>query len=188
MLKGKYVGLRAIERSDLPQLLEWRNRPEYRQYYREYRELSFTNQEKWYENIVLNDPKTIMFSIIDLSNQELMGACGLCYINWIDRNADFSIYIGADNLYIDDKYAHDAAVTMAGYAFNELGLHRLWSEIYSFDIAKKRFFETLGFTLEGQHKETHWSNGKWHDSLFYYILSYKFKEKYQDFELKKCIV
>lgn len=39
MLTGKRTGLRAIEQQDLNQLLEWRNQPEYRRYFREYREL-----------------------------------------------------------------------------------------------------------------------------------------------------
>ena len=171
MLKGTFVGLRAIERADLSILFEFRNKPEYRRYFREYRELSMANQNVWYEENVMKDPKTIMFSIIELESNRLLGACGLCYIDWINKNADFSIYIGADNLYIDDKFAPDAALIMARYGFEELGLHRLWAEIYDFDDLKMTFFENLGFKLEGRHRETHWSEGKWHDSLFYSLLN-----------------
>lgn len=167
MLKGKYVGLRAIEESDLYQLLLWRNQPNYRRYFREYRELSQTNQRNWFDSKVLNDKSTEMFSIVDVNTGELLGACGLCYIDWINRNADFSIYIGKDDLYIDEKCAIEAAQIMMKYGFEELNLHRLWSEIYSFDEAKKVMFDRLGFKLEGVHKETHWTEGKWCDSLFY---------------------
>lgn len=137
MLKGKYVGLRAIEESDLSQLLLWRNQPNYRRFFREYRELSQTNQRNWFDSKVLNDKSTEMFSIVDINTGELLGACGLCYIDWINRNADFSIYIGKDDLYIDERYAIEAARIMMKYGFEELNLHRLWSEIYSFDEAKK---------------------------------------------------
>ena len=172
MLKGKYVGLRAIEESDLSQLLLWRNQPNYRRFFREYRELSQTNQRNWFDSKVLNDKSTEMFSIVDVNTGELLGACGLCYIDWINRNADFSIYIGKDDLYIDEKYAIEAAQIMMKYGFEELNLHRLWSEIYSFDEAKKVMFDILGFKLEGVHKETHWTEGKWCDSLFYgYVLN-----------------
>ena len=167
MLKGKYVGLRAIEESDLSQLLLWRNQPNYRRFFREYRELSQTNQRNWFDSKVLNDKSTEMFSIVDVNTGELLGACGLCYIDWINRNADFSIYIGKDDLYIDEKYAIEAAQIMMKYGFEELNLHRLWSEIYSFDEAKKVMFDRLGFKLEGVHKETHWTEGRWCDSLFY---------------------
>lgn len=175
MLIGEHVGLRAIERSDLALLANYRNRPEYRRYFREYRELNMDNQNFWYEEIVMKDPKTIMFSIVELESNRLLGACGLCYIDWINKNADFSIYIGADNLYIDNKFAPDAGHTMARYAFDEVGLHRIWSEIYDFDKLKIKFFEKMGFKLDGHHRETYWHEGKWHDSLFYSMLNYEFK-------------
>ena len=176
MLKGKFTGLRAIERADLPLLMEYRNKPEYRRYFREYRELSMENQKFWFEEIVMKDPKTIMFSIVELETNRLLGACGLCYIDWINKNADFSIYIGADELYIDEKYAPDAGNIMASYAFDELGLHRLWAEIYDFDNLKNNFFEKMGFILEGRHRETHWSEGNWHDSLYYSLIDNEFKK------------
>ncbi|WP_251500577.1 GNAT family N-acetyltransferase [Otoolea muris] len=170
MLKGNVVGLRAVEESDLNKLLEWRNQPEYRKFFREYRELSMKNQKMWFEQKVIQDEHTQMFSIIDLSQEELLGACGLCYIDWINRSADFSVYIGKDGLYIDNMYAVDAAQIMIRYSFEELNLHRLWAEIYETDNKKKEMFEALGFTHEATHKETHWTGGKWVDSWYYRLL------------------
>jgi RimJ/RimL family protein N-acetyltransferase len=170
MLKGNVTGLRAIERKDLSQLMEWRNQPSFRKYFREFRELNSSKQELWFDKLVMNDPNTMMFSIVDIETSELLGACGLCYIDWQNRNADFSIYIGKDHLYIDSKYAVDAAKIMIKYGFEELNLHRFWSEIYDFDEAKKQFFQTLGFTLDGQFRQTHWTEGRWCDSLFFSLL------------------
>lgn len=167
MLTGNIVGLRAIEKSDLPKLMDWRNQPEYRRFFREYRELNSTNQQGWFDSKVIQDKSTEMFAIVELETGELIGACGLCYIDWINRNADFSIYIGKDNLYIDKKYAIDAAKRMIKYGYEELNLHRFWSEIYDFDEAKKEMFNTLGFEFEGRHKQTHWTEGHWCDSLYY---------------------
>jgi len=171
MLAGKYVGLRAIEREDLPQLMAWRNNPDLRKYFRETNEIDSINQDKWFN--IINDKNSIhkMFAIIKLDTDELIGACGLCYIDWINRSADFSIYIGYDNLYIDDKYAIESARLMRDYGFDILNLHRLWAEIYSIDEAKKHFFNTLNFKLDGEFRETYWYNNKWHNSLFYSLLS-----------------
>ena len=171
MISGTHTGLRAIEESDLPQLMAWRNRPELRRYFREYRELNSVQQKQWFDRSVTADPNTRMFAIIELSTGRLLGACGLCYIDWVNRTADFSIYIGADGLYIDEVFAPDAAGTMTRYAFDELGLHRLWAEIYAFDERKNAFFNTLGFSLDGRHRQTHWAEGAWHDSLFFSLLS-----------------
>jgi len=171
MLNGALVGLRAVESTDLPKLLAWRNRPEFRRFFRENRELSTTQQESWFNTVVMHDSSVRMFSIVELTTGRLLGACGLCSINWTDRNADLSIYIGADDLYIDNTFAPDAARTLIKYGFEELGLHRIWAEIYSIDEPKQKLFATLGLALDGRHRETHWAEGRWVDSLFYGILN-----------------
>lgn len=167
MIRGEIVGLRAIEKKDLTQLLKWRNKPEFRLFFRENRELGMDHQLLWYEKFVLNDPNTRMFAIVELKTNELIGACGLCYIDWINRNADFSIYIGKDDIYIDDYFAVESANLMEKYAYEELNLHRLWSEVYSIDIRKIKLFEQLQFNKEGYFKETYWAQGQWVDSFFF---------------------
>lgn len=176
MIKGNKTYLRAIEEGDLRTLLEWRNKPHFRKFFREYRELSWDQQQSWYKNIVLKDERVRMFSIVRTSDDELLGACGLCYIDQVNRNADFSIYIGKDDLYIDDVYAIDAAKILLAYGFDELNLHRVWAEIYSIDEPKINFFDKLRFTSEGLHRETHWTDGKWVDSIFYGMLHDDYRE------------
>lgn len=171
MIKGTTVGLRAIEEKDLAQLMHWRNNPELRRFFRETQEISTQQQQKWFELISDKNSNHKMFAIIELSTNQLLGACGLCYIDWVNRSADFSIYIGYQDLYIDDIYAIDASKLLIDYGFGILNLHRLWSEIYSIDSAKQTFFQKLGFTLDGALRETYWYEKKWHDSLFYSLLS-----------------
>jgi RimJ/RimL family protein N-acetyltransferase len=182
MIEGHHVALRAIERSDLPHLLAWRNQPTFRRYFREFRELGATQQERWYETTVLTDPRTHMFAITDRRGGMLIGACGLCYVDWVNRTGDFSLYVGRDGLYIDDVYAADAGALLLTYGFDELGLHRVWCEIYEFDQAKQRLLPRLGFTLDGRHRETHWAEGAWHDSLFFGILDREFRARRADGE------
>ena len=77
MLKGEIISLHAVEKTDLDQLKDWRNNSEYRKYFREYRELSNEDQKSWYENEVINNPETIMFSIRRNEDDFLLGCCGL---------------------------------------------------------------------------------------------------------------
>jgi RimJ/RimL family protein N-acetyltransferase len=171
VLEGKIVGLRAIEPGDLESLRGWRNRPELRRYFREHRELGRTDQEAWYARM-LADPGTRMFAIVELSAEAspLVGTAGLCYIDWVRRSGELSLYIGADGLYIDDRLAPDALRVLLRYGFDELGLHRLWTEIYAYDEHKAHLYESFGFSLEGRHRDNHFAEGSWHDSLFYSIL------------------
>ena len=171
MIEGAHTALRAVEEADLPQLLAWRNDPRLRRHFREFRELNSTQQRQWFDAKVNGDPATRMFAIVERGTLRLLGACGLCYIDWVNRTADFSIYLGAEGFYIDERLAPDAAVTLIDYAFDELGLNRLWSEIYAFDAPKTAFFNRLGFSLDGRHRQTHWAEGAWHDSLFFSLLA-----------------
>ena len=63
MIKGKLVGLRAVEREDLKIMRDWRNLSEFRKNFREYRELNMEMQIKWFEKYVVEDDNTQMFII-----------------------------------------------------------------------------------------------------------------------------
>jgi RimJ/RimL family protein N-acetyltransferase len=170
MISGLLTGLRAISLNDIPHLLEWRNYPEFRQFFREHRELAIEDQIRWYEETVQKNETVRMFAITELSTNELIGACGLCYIDFRNQSADFSIYIGKDKLYIDDNFAPDVASTLLQFGFEQLNLNRVWAEIYSIDDKKQEFFENIGFTIEGRHRQSRWVNNQWVDSLYYAML------------------
>lgn len=175
MLKGKTIGLFAVEREDLKQLRDWRNNTEFRKHFREYRELNMAMQEKWFEQKIINDPATIMFSIKRLEDNELLGCCGLVYINWIHRYADLSLYIGWNNSYIDNKgYAKESCNLLLNYGFNELCLNKIWTEIYEFDNKKKKLYDEIGFKQDGLLRENYFYNGKWWDSRILSILHNEF--------------
>lgn len=180
MLTGKKVGLRKIERGDLEHLKNWRNHQNYRQFFREYRELNIDDQLKWYERLVLNDPGTLMFGIIDLETGELVGACGLCYINWVQRNADLSLYIGKEEMYIDtdeNGYAWGAMEVLFQYAFDELNLHKIWTEIYVIDEKKKQLFESFGMHQDAILRDNYFYKGKYINSYIYTMLQQEFFQK-----------
>jgi len=177
MIKGKSVFLSAVEKEDLPQLKYWRNNPDFRKNFREYRELNDEMQNNWFEKFVVNDKNTIMFSIKDIYDQKLVGCCGLCYINWVHRYADLSFYIGKNNLYVDEKYALEAVDLLIRYGFYELGLNKIWTEIYEFDSLKINFLQEYGFKKDGQLRENYFYDGKWWDSIIFSMLSKEFDNK-----------
>lgn len=177
MLKGKLVGLVAIEKEDLKQLRDWRNNTKFRKHFREYRELNMTMQEKWFEQKVANDPTTIMFSIRSLSDNELLGCCGFVYINWVHRHADLSLYIGWKDEYIDDiGYAEESCKLLFDYGFNELNLNKIWTEIYEFDTPKKKLYDRLGLAQDGLLRQNYFYDGKWWDSRIMSILADDFRQ------------
>lgn len=171
MLKGNQLYLCALEREDLPYLMKWRNNREFRKHFREYRELNSDMQNSWYEKKVLGDPGTIMFAIRKIEDDELLGCCGLCYINWVHRNSDLSMYIGKDYAYIDNLgYAEESCRLLFDYGFMELGLEKIWSELYEFDQKKIMLYQKLGMRIDGTLRKQYYYGGKWWDSKLLSIL------------------
>jgi RimJ/RimL family protein N-acetyltransferase len=174
MLSGDRVCLRAIEREDLAQLRAWRNAPELRRFFRQRRELSSEDQVAWFEGVVVSQggrsPHTLMFAICTRATGDLLGACGLCYIDWIDGTAELSVYIGQDLAYVDEALAPDACRILMTHAFEDLALRRLWVEVFAYDERKVKLLDALGFTREGRLRKHRFHAGAHHDSLLFGLL------------------
>lgn len=182
MLIGKSVNLRALSESDLPRLQHWRNNEEFRKFFREFKELTLQHQKNWFERFVVNDDRTLMFGIEDSTTGELLGVCGLCYINYIHRYADLSLYIGKDNIYIDPEeggFAWDTMQLLCEYAFDRLNLHKIWCEIYEFDEKKHKLFENFGLHRDGVLRDNYFYDGKYQNSHIFSILDHEWRDKYK---------
>ena len=176
MIKGKKIFLKSVEESNIERLRHWRNRPELRKYFREYRELSKDMQLKWFQNRANNDTHQVNFQIHDLETRKLIGHCGLYYIDWISRHGEFGIYIGDDE-FRSGGYGSDALRTLIGYGFNDLNLHRIWCEVYDNNDALK-VYEHVGFKNEGCFRQNYWSEGKYWDSHLLGMLKEEYNKIY----------
>lgn len=201
MIYGQDIALRALEIDDLATMRDWRNRPHYRKYFREYRELNLENQKAWFQSSVVNDHRTLMFGVVERPSgvgsaaggdpgatggqavpATLIGVCGLAYINWVHRNADLSIYIGKDDLYIDTEENGIAWQTMdalLGYGFDELNLHKVWTEIYAFDEKKHRLFQRYGLHQDGILRDNYFFDGVYQDSHLFSILADEWRQTHR---------
>ncbi len=176
MLKGELVYLDTIEEDDLEQLRTWRNREDFKMNFREYRDISKTMQKKWFDNIVNNNNQHHMFAIRSIESDELLGCCGLTFINWVHKHADLSFYIGYDNKYVDEiGYAKESVELLFELGFNQLALNKIWAEIYEFDELKINIFEALKLKLDGILRQNYYFSGKYYNSLIYSLLSTEFK-------------
>ena len=130
MIKGEKCFLTAVNPDSIETLRNWRNNPKLRRYFREFREISKSMQENWYNTRVLNNPNQFDFEIHDKESKALIGHCGLYYVNWVSRAAEFTIYVGDFN-FRGMGIGSDALRTLIGYGFNDLNLNRIWCEVYS---------------------------------------------------------
>ena len=176
MLKGKKIYLSSVEENSLEQLREWRNNPELRRYFREHREISSVMQKNWYKTRVLDNPNQVDFEIHDKHTDKLLGHCGLYYINWIHRHAEFGIYIG-DEDFRQGGYGSDALRTLLKYGFNDLNLNKIWCEVYSNNDAID-VYRHIGFVDEGCLRQNYFNEGQYWDSCLMSMLREEYREKY----------
>ena len=172
MIKGEIIGLRAVEKEDLPFFRDWRNLINFRRNFREVRELSISDQEKWFEHLQNTKHINFMFTIVRLEDNKPIGAAGILYVNWINRSGDFSFYIGENEMYIgNNETASEASKLLIEYGFNNLNLNKIWMELYEFDTKKLDFFlNTNQFKEDGRLREKCFEDGRYWDSFIISLL------------------
>ncbi|MEW1913615.1 GNAT family protein [Kitasatospora sp. NPDC085895] len=65
----------------------------------------------------------------------------------------------------------EALRLLLGHAFDELGLHRVQLEVYSFNPRARRVYEKVGFVAEGVLRETLRDGDGWADSTVMAVLA-----------------
>lgn len=175
MIIGKKTTLQAVDKENIEQLRNWRNDPKLRKYFREYREISKNMQNNWYEKINQDDNQ-VNFQIHDKETNKLIGHCGLYYINWVHRHAEFGIYVG-DFDFRNGGYGSDALRTLIKYGFEDLNLNKIWCEVYTNNDSLK-VYKHLGFIDEGVLRQSYFNEGKYWDSNVLSILrsEYEFRK------------
>lgn len=162
--------LKAIERKDLETIRQWRNT--WKSYFRQYKELTEADQEKWFNSdfrgtdimfgIYENNENNKLIKMITDDIDYLIGVCGLTYIDWKNRNADLSLYIG--ETYVDER-ALEALNLLFNYGFNELGLERIYNDLLIFDLKKRDILETAGMKIEGEMKNRYFKQGTYYNAV-----------------------
>ena len=174
MLSGKKILLSTVEEKNLEQLRQWRNEPTLRRYFREYREISRTMQNRWFRKIN-SDINQVNFEIHDGHTEKLIGHCGLYYIDWTSRTGEFGIYIG-DRDYRSGGYGSDALRTLIKYGFEDLNLNRIWCEVYDNNTSIE-VYKHLGFKMEGTLRQNYYNEGKFWDSHVLGMLKGEYERK-----------
>jgi len=174
LIEGKTINFRSLEAEDLRQLLDWRNSEFLRKTCREYLLLSMEHQKRWFDSLLKTPPDNIMFGV-ESKEGKLIGVCGLTWINWKNRNAEVSIYIG-EKEWQGKGAAADSLKTLVKYGFETLNLHRISAVIFQFNEPSIKLFTKCGFKFEGKHREAHYIDGKYWDEMIYGILRAEYDE------------
>jgi len=97
---------------------------------------------------------------------EAIGAIGLTPRRGVHRfTAELGYWLGEP--FWDRGIMTETTRTMTDYAFKELGLHRVFAEVYVTNPASARVLEKAGFTCEGTLRASVVKDGKVLDQMLY---------------------
>ena len=178
MIYGERIRLRAIERTDLAQFVDWLNDPEVRQGLMINLPLSLAEEQTWYENM-LKRPQVehpLVIEIMTDDGWERIGNCGLMDFDWQVRQAEFGIFIGAKQFW-NQGYGTEAFKTMIHHGFDTLNLNRISLRVYENNPRAIRSYLSVGFVEEGIMREAVFQDGEYVDVAFMSILYSEWQER-----------
>ena len=171
MWRGEKIELRAVQREYLPKYVEWLNDWEVSQFLMPGVPIPMNIEDEtdWFENRRKAGKENIVFAIVTLDGDRLIGNCGLHGIDYKNRSATFGIVIG-DKDYLNQGYGTDATRTLLRFAFEQLGLNRVDLWVYDFNPRAMRAYEKAGFKRVGVKRQGLFRNGAFHDEVLMDIL------------------
>jgi len=180
MIIGEKVILEEIDPDNIETLRQWRNDPELRKHFREFRDISKQMQKNWYEERGNGtNPNHIYFQIMERVSEEkrgplnplereLVGCVGLHYIDWRIRSAEFGVFLGRG--FQGRGLGKEALLMVFDEAFFSMGIHKVWAECYEFNQALGLYKNGLGMHEDGRLRHNQFYDGKYWDSIMLSVL------------------
>jgi len=173
-LIGERLYLRPLEMEDVSTCLRWINDPEVTRTLAMYRPLNEPREREWFEGLYKDD-REILVAIVLKENDKHIGNIGLHRIEWKERQAELGIMIGEKDEW-DKGYGAEAIRLMLEYGFERLGLHRIYLRVYANNPRAIRCYEKAGFRQEGVLRESHFSEGRYWDTIIMGLLEEEWRE------------
>jgi len=114
----------------------------------------------WLERMA-HSPETVVWGM--LVGNKLIGNSALMAINWRHRHARSGTVIG-EKAYWGKGYAKESMALRTAYAFEELGLERIETQVFEGNDASRRALVATGYRELGVRRHQVLINGRWHDA------------------------
>jgi ribosomal-protein-alanine N-acetyltransferase len=159
VLRGDKVTLRPGRENDAEHFVRWFADVEVTRYLNRRMAVTLEQELEFLKRI--GESKDDVWWMIDVADQAI-GATGIHAINWLDANGSTGIVIGEKSSW-GKGYATDAMRLRTCYAFRELNLHKLMTEVDAENEASRKALERNGYQAVGIRREQTFRAGKWHD-------------------------
>jgi len=182
MYTGSLVRLRALEESDLDDILRFYNTLELRRFQGPPIVRSRRYMEQWLQKVSIWSPWRdghLVIAVEEKETNDFLGIARLEDIMLPHNRAEVGI-----SIYDPEKrgkgYGTDAMLVMLGIGFNILGLNSIYLDTMEDNERSIHVYEKIGFKRVGILREAEYMSGKRKSLLIMDILREEFTEKYPD--------
>lgn len=162
------ITLRALTAKDAETTWQWRNRDEIQYFFAGHPfPVNYEKEAKWLESTLLqNTPHTYFGVEFD---GKLVGITSLRNIDQLNRQAEFAIFI------IETRgIGQDATNQTLNFAFQDLGLERVWLKVMTDNAPAIKLYQKCGFVEEGVMRKSVFKKGQFVDQIMMAILREEF--------------
>ena len=177
-LEGKKINLRPVKEEDAEKFIQWVNDQEVTQYLIMFMPITLVQEKEWVKNVSNKDNE--LFLVIETKDGEIIGATGFHQINWKDRNASHGIMIG-NKKYWGGGFGTEAGILLFNYAFQELGLNKINSNLIGYNERSLRYHLGCGFKIVGRMRKQVFRKGSFHDQIFVDLFPKDFKKVWEKY-------
>jgi RimJ/RimL family protein N-acetyltransferase len=171
---GDKIRLRPLKKEDLSNRVRWFNDPDINKTLFLEENLQLDKTLEWFDR-VKNDDSRMDFAI-DSMDGEPIGVAGLANINRTHRTAECYCIIGQRKFW-GKGIGTEAHRIMFEWAFDKLGIEKIWADINPENIAILKVVERLGFKSEGLLRKDRIIGGRRVDVLRIGLLREEFKKQ-----------
>lgn len=156
--------VRAMLKSDLEQVLAWRNQPELRRYMFTQHEISRDEHVAWFERCAKDPKKRLLIA------EEDGRAFGFVQFSGVAPGAvaDWGFYLAPD---AQKGAGVKLGMTALDYAFHTLALHKVCGQALAFNEKSIRLHRRLNFHQEGLLRQQQQVDGTYYDLICFGLLS-----------------
>ena len=146
--RGKEM-LRKLEKKDAPLMIEWMHDPDVNCNFRaDFAHMTLEQSQNFVEHSF--DEESQNFAFVD-ENDEYMGTISLKHISETDKNAEYAVV--TRKCAQGTGIAYEATMDILEYAFEKLGLHRVYLNVLEENVRANKFYKKCGFRYEGTFQD-----------------------------------
>jgi len=162
---------RPLERADAEQICSVFDHPEYHELTTHIGQPYTIENAKAFIRKTTNlwrERKAFFFAVIEKSSGKIIGEAHIHWIGWEDLLAEFGM--GLDPAHWNNGYGREAAKKLTRFAFEDLGMRRLFAMTMAINEKSRKLVEKLGWEFECVAREEWKQRDKWVDFAHYSLL------------------